>query len=239
MYLHPLMAVVPPSERAAFVAQIELRSYRRGEIVLSQDEWTDQLYCVASGLLRAVVQGSEDGGDVTTDFIRRDDFFLSPTLQENRYQAGATLVAALPASVYLVPVSALRELCTKYPEVTRGMLELVMKRAALLRRQLRQIASSSTERLVSRILHELTELAPVGGGGYDKRISQSVIASYSGLSREQVNKTMRGLEGRGLVTRDEHAVHVPAHFAASDFQGLLPIEVSLAKTAPRQAMRAF
>ncbi|MDQ0589454.1 Crp/Fnr family transcriptional regulator [Variovorax paradoxus] len=220
MYLHPLIASVPPDERAAFVQRIELRSYRRNEVVLGADEWSDRIYCVATGLLRVVVQGSEDSGDVTTDFIRQDDFFLNSALIEERYQAGATLVAALPTSLYLVPTVEFRSLCDRYPAVTMGLLDVVMKRTTVLRRQIRQISSASSERLISRILHELTVLAPGTDGGYDKRITQSVIASYSGLSRMQVNKTMRDLERRGLVRRDEHGVYVPPHFASSDFQEL-------------------
>ncbi|MDQ0568610.1 CRP/FNR family cyclic AMP-dependent transcriptional regulator [Variovorax paradoxus] len=224
MYLHPLIASVPPDERAAFVQRIELRSYRRNEVVLGADEWTDRVYCVATGLLRVVVQGSEDSGDVTTDFIRQDDIFLNSALVDERYQPGATLVAALPTSLYLVPTLELRALCDRFPAVTMGLLEVVMKRTTVLRRQIRQISSASSERLISRILHELTVLAPGTGGGYDKRITQSVIASYSGLSRMQVNKTMRDLERRGLVRRDEHGVYVPPHFASSDFQELPPGE---------------
>jgi CRP-like cAMP-binding protein len=224
MYLHPLFASVPPDERAAFVQRIELRSCRRNEVVLAADAWTDRIHCVATGLLRVVVEGSEDSNDVTTDFIRQDDFFLHSTLTEDRYQSGATLIAALPSSLYLIPTAEFRALCARHPAVTMGLLGMVMKRTAALRRQIRQISSASSERLISRILHELTELAPGVGGGYDKRITQSVIASYSGLSRMQVNKTMRDLERRGLVRRDEHGVYVPPSFASSDFQALSPLE---------------
>jgi CRP/FNR family transcriptional regulator, cyclic AMP receptor protein len=226
MYLHPLIASVPQEERAAFVQRIELRSYRRNEVVLGADDWTDRVFCVATGLLRVVVQGSEDSGDVTTDFIRQDDLFLNAAPIEERYQPGAMLIAALPTSLYLVPTLELRALCERHPAVTMGLLEVVMKRTTVLRRQIRQISSASSERLISRILHELTVLAPGTGGGYDKRITQSVIASYSGLSRMQVNKTMRDLERRGLVRRDEHGVYVPPHFASSDFQELSPGEAS-------------
>ena len=199
---------------------------------MGADDWTDRVYCVATGLLRVVVQGSEDSGDVTTDFIRQDDLFLNGAPIEARYQPGATLIAALPTSLYLVPALELRSLCERHPAVTMGLLEVVMKRTTVLRRQIRQISSASSERLISRILHELTVLAPGTGGGYDKRITQSVIASYSGLSRMQVNKTMRDLERRGLVRRDEHGVYVPPHFASSDFQELAPGEASTPPANP-------
>jgi len=224
MYLHALVADLPQAERAALVQATELRSYRRNDVVLAVDEWTDRFYCVASGLLRVVAHGrGSSSGDVTTDFIRKDDFFLGASFNEDRYQAGQTLVAALPSSVYLIPVSAMRRLCALHPEVVLTLLSLAMKRMSAMRGQLRRISSLSSEDLVGRVLHQLTQLAPATTGGYDKRITQSVIASYSGLSREVVNKTMRNMEDRGLVRRDAHGVHVPEAFAATDF-GLPPAE---------------
>lgn len=220
MYLHPLFANVPPAERAALIKCSELRSYRRSETVMAAQEWTDRIYCVTSGLLRVVEHGSDPTGDVTTDFIRRNDFFLGPTLREDRYMARQTLVAALPSSAYLVPIPAARKLCEAYPEVAMGMFEYAATRIRSLRSQLRKISALSSEDLVSRVLHQLTQLAPASTGGFDKRITQAVIASYTGLSREVVNKIMRDMESRGLVWRDEHAVHVPADFASTDIGGL-------------------
>ena len=224
MYLNTLVSGLPPEERAALVQASELRSYRRNEIILSVDEWTDRFYCVASGLLRVVAHGRSSSGDVTTEFIRRDDFFFGASLAEDRHQAAQTLIAALPSSVYLIPISTMRKLCERHPRVALALLDIAMKRVGVMRGQLRRISALSSEDLVSRVLHQLTQLAPAATGGYDKRITQSVIASYSGLSREVVNKTMRDLESRGLVRRDDHGVHVPPDFAATDFD-LPPAEL--------------
>jgi hypothetical protein len=110
-----------------------------------------------------------------------------------------------------------------------------MQRMGMLRGQLRRISSLSAEVLVSRVLYELTQLAPTGSGGYDKRITQAVIASYSGLSREVVNKTMRDMENRGLVWRDEHGIHVPPDFASTDFGDLLQIEKGVLTSATQHS----
>lgn len=202
--------------------------------MLQAHEWTQHAYCVGSGLLRVVVPGS--GSEVTTDFNRRNDFFMGPTFTDGPYQASATLIAALPSAVYFIPLPALIGLCRKYPSVTRGLLEIMLVRTATLRKQISRISSSSSERLVSRTLHELTQLAPVGAGGYDKRITQSVIASYAGLSREQVNKTMRDLELRGLVHKDEEGgVQVPPAFASSDFNMPTDIHTAPPEVTPEQA----
>ena len=113
-------------------------------------------------------------------------------------------------------------LCVRHPGVAMALLGLAMKRMSMLRGQMRRVTTLPSEDLVRRVLYQLTELAPASAGGYDKRISQSLIASYSGLSREVVNKTMRDMESRGLLRRDGDAVHVSPEFAATDFGALPP-----------------
>ena len=218
MYLHPLLSTVPPDERLELVHQIEVRTFRRNEVVMPQDDSTECLYCVGDGLLRVVVADTHGHEDVTTDFIKRDEVYLASAFEESRTRSGTSLVAALPSSVQIVPWREFHRLCGRYPEVLFGLLRLEAKRAAMLRKQLRRVSCSASEALVSRTLHELTQLAPVGTSGYDKRITQVVIASYTGLSREQVNKTMREFESQGLVEKDGAAVRVPPQFAYSDFQ---------------------
>jgi len=228
------------TDRKALIQCSEFRSYRRNDLVMEADEWTDRMYCVTGGLLRVVARGRAGNADVTTDFIRRGDLFHGPVLSDDRYQAVSALVAALPSSVYLVPVAAVRELCSKHPEMALGLVDLTLKRMGLLRRQMRRISSLPAAALVSRVLDELTQLAPVSSGGYDKRITQSVIASYSGLSREVVNKTMRELESRGVVRRDGQGIHVGSDLASTDLEKLSPatdepsIEDSRQRALPRQ-----
>lgn len=220
MYLHPLFAKVPSEDRKALVKRTEIRSYRRNDVILNLDDECGHIFCVGSGLLRVTVGGTSATADITTDFIRQDEFFLCRSFQHDTYKAEGTVLAALPASVYVMPVPFIRGLLLKHPSLTLGLLEHVMGRTMTLRKQLGRLSLSSSEKLVSKILQELTQLAPVGEGGYDKRITQTVIASYSGLSREQVNKTMRDMEQRGLVRKDGSGVHVPPRFGDSDFSGL-------------------
>lgn len=143
MYLHTLIACLPQAERAALVQATQLRSYRRDESVLAAGEWTDCIYCVASGLLHVVAHGCTSSGDVITDFIRQDDFFLGSSFNEDRYQVAQTLVAALPSSVYLVPVSEMRRLCASHPDIGQKLLAVAVNRLSAMRGQLRQASSLS------------------------------------------------------------------------------------------------
>ncbi len=217
MYLHPLMANLPLAERTKLGESTQLNSYKRNEVVLTAGDSTDQIYCVASGLLRVVTLNPRDDSEMTTELIGPNDFFFDLSIREDSYRSKQTLIAALPSSVYLVPIAEIRALCAKHPEVALGLLGLAMKRMSMLRGQFHRISMLTAEDSVLRVLQQLTRLAPAGEQGYDKRITQSVIASYSGLSREVVNKTMRDFELRGMVRRDDDGVHVTNDFAATDF----------------------
>jgi CRP/FNR family cyclic AMP-dependent transcriptional regulator len=239
MYLHPLIAHIPQVERDALKEVTELRSYKRNQLLVEAGMLSQHIYCVATGLLRVALHSQGNSDEVTTDFIRPDEFFLPPSFREDAFESPATVIAALPSVVYAIPLKSIRALCARYAVVSIGLLEMESKRIGQLRTQLRRVATSSVEKLVGRVLHELTDLAPSASGGYDKRITQSVIASYSGISREVVNKTMRDMENRGLVTKDDQGIHVPSSFATTDFGSVLPIEQNLSKAQPHQEEPMF
>ena len=164
-----------------------------------------------------VVLSNSDREDVTTDFVRAGDLFLGPTMDEAGYVSATTLIAALPSSVYQIPIAVMRDLCLKHPIVAIELLQLTLKRTAVIRGQLRRVSALDAEAIVRRVLHDLTQLAPTEIGSFDRRISQSVIASYTGLSRAMVNKTMKGMEDRGFVKKGDEGVHVDPGFASTDF----------------------
>jgi CRP-like cAMP-binding protein len=199
MYLHSLFKHLPTTEREYLVSRSELKTYRRNERVCATDERIKKVCLVASGLLRVVVDE-----DVTTDFVREGDLYLHLEATEPTY----VLVAALPTSVYFVPADDIWTICREYPQVALELLRLTIERVANLRKHLQQISSNTSEARIACAMHELTLLAPGRNGGYDKRISQGVIASYTALSREVVNRAMRDLQVRGLLRKDRNAVHL-------------------------------
>jgi len=205
------------AERTKLCETTRLRSYKRSEVVLAAGDSTDQIYCVASGLLRVAALNERHVSEMTTELIGPNDLFFDLSIREDSYRSKQTLIAALPSSVYLVPIAEIRALCARHPEIALGLLGLAMKRMSTLRCQFHRISVRTAEDSVLRVLQQLTRLAPAGEQGYDKRITQSLIASYSGLSREVVNKTMRDFELRGVVRRDDDGVHVVNDLGATDF----------------------
>lgn len=240
MYIHPLLSSVPPRAREALVRLIELRNFRRNEVVLNVGDDIDALYCVGSGLLRVVVPGPNDA-TVTTNFLSPDDLHLGAPLDGPKQPSDLSLIAALPSSVYVMPLWTLRRLCESYPSVPLVLMQMQCRQMLALRKQIRRRTTMSAEHLVGRVLQELTQLAPEGDHAFDRRISQGVIASYAGLSRPMVNKVLKELEERGVVQRDGDAVHVRDDLAFNtDFHApLSPDELAPPSRAPDHPDKDF
>jgi len=64
--------------------------------VVTAGESIEQIVCLDSGLLWVITPGHDEGADVTTQFVRRDDFFFERSIRQDRYEPRQTLVAALP-----------------------------------------------------------------------------------------------------------------------------------------------
>ena len=231
MYIHPLLASLPEAVRRFVSDASPLRSYKKGEVALAMNEGSMHAYCVASGLLRIVSAGSTDV-DLTTGFLKPDEIYLGSSLvSEEAEPSDVRLVAALPTSAYLVPKKYLRKLCEQYPVVGLRLIDVTLEKNRMLRRQIRRVATLSAEQIVTRALYDLTQPGPEGSRAFDKRIPQSVIASYAGLSRPVVNRVFKEMEGRGLLQRGEDGIVLSREIGASTDFGLLD-EASLAD-APR------
>jgi len=222
MYVHPLISSLPESVRQAVGSAAVLRSFRKSEIVLDVGQNCGSIYCVGSGLLRVVSTGSGDT-DLTTHFLKPDEIHLGPDLTRKEYPSEVRLVAALPSSVYLVPRQYLRALCEAYPTVALTLLDITLGRIQTMGRQMRRVATLSAEQIVGRALFDLTQQRPDGTRVLDKRIPQSVIASYAGLSRPVVNKVVKEMEGKGLLQRADDVFMLSERLGKStDFDSLPP-----------------
>ena len=222
MYIHPLFASVPETARKAVGDASALSSFRRNEVILESGQKTDTVYCVASGLVRVVSTGSSEESELTTNFLRPDDIHVGANITDSdSCVSEVRLVAALPSSLYLLPRRYLRTLCEHYPKVTLRLLEFKLRQIDDMRRQMRRVATLSAEQIITRALYDLARECKDGTRVLDKRIPQSVFASYAGLARQDVNKVFKDMEGRGLLERvDQTYVLSRAVGASTDFGDL-------------------
>lgn len=216
MFLHPLLADLPVDEKSALVQACKPVFKKKNETVVHAGQVVDFMLVVATGVLRVETIGS-DGKLSTTGFLGPNDVYLE-SLDGPAQPAKSAVIAALNSSVHLVPLAALRDVVERHPkQFTFKLIQVLLDDIQKLRKQLRRITAASPEAVVGRTLYELTSVAGAGPNTLDKRITQSTIAAYAGLSRERVNRTMRELEAKGLIKRGNEGIVVDNSFSSTDF----------------------
>jgi CRP-like cAMP-binding protein len=122
----------------------------------------------------------------------------------------------LNSTVQAIPLVTLIGVSRKHPALIVNSIELVHRRAQDLRRQVRRINTQESEVVIGRALYELADEAPDGRRVLSKRVTQAELASYVGMSREQVNKKMRELEAKGLIRRTDDGYELDPAFSQTN-----------------------
>jgi CRP/FNR family transcriptional regulator, cyclic AMP receptor protein len=210
MLFHPVFRILDDSSRAALERRTRLLTLKKGETLVAAQQTCRDCYVVVSGKLR--IDSGEDETKATTGFLNVLDIYVEE-LREPYFVAQNSLVAVLHTTVQAIPLDALRHSLETNPQLLLQSVDLVNSRVQSLRKQLRRLNTQEAEVVIGRALYELSDEGPGGSRIVNKRITQAALASYVGMSREQVNKKMRELEAKGLIRRVEDGFELDASFA--------------------------
>jgi CRP-like cAMP-binding protein len=189
------------------------REYGKGEMIFSQGDEGDSLYCVVSGRVRIDAIGLE-GQEVFLNEMRPGDCFGELELLDGFPRtAGAraterSALLAIHRSFFLRLLNEERQLSAHclalFCERMRWTISLYEDAAFL----------TSAARLAKRLLHLTTGPGGQADETLELEISQADLARFLGTSRKSVNRHLRDWKGRGwiavararLCIRDPHAL---------------------------------
>lgn len=189
---------------------MQLRLFARREVVIAKGATSDSLAFLLEGALQ-VVDFGEDGSEIGLHNIRPGDYFGELALIDNQPRS-ATVVAAVPSTVGLLPRKAARQLFFGYPLIA----ERVMVRLAGVVRQLsHQRTLLSISNAQQRVYLQLLALARQSGAGADSTATvikdlptQQQLAFNINTSRETVSRAIHALQKRGILKKDGRAIVV-------------------------------
>lgn len=213
---HPFFQALAPEGRLKFYAACTLRTIKRGDMLVAYGAESRHNYFIEEGLLCVDMPGNE--GMAPTGFLSTSDM-AGESLSGDFWVSQADYIAVLPTSVVCCPLEACRWLIRTDPTAGLKLLEKCLMRITLMRKELRRTNHESAEVTVGRTLYQLSK-DEAGRRMLDRRITQGTVAAYVGLSREQVNKTMRQLEAQGKLTRHPDGYEVTQAFAQTTISPL-------------------
>jgi CRP/FNR family cyclic AMP-dependent transcriptional regulator len=174
------------------------RTYRKHHRIFSQGDKGNALYCIVSGRVRIGAVGA-GGREVFLNIMEPDDSFGEIAVIDGLPRtAGAQATEA--TEVIMIGRPDLLKLLRSEPDLALHMLRLFCERMRWASDIVEESAFLSPE---ARLAKRLVNLAMLHGkkveNGIEFKISQSELAKFLGMSRQNVNEKLQAWKGRGWV----------------------------------------
>lgn len=177
-------------------------SFSRHQIIRREGEKPAEVFLLLQGWVASCII-LPDGGRQILKFHLPGDVLGSPSMS-CEYTV-ETLTAVTNAVVVKVPLERLGRIFTDHPRIATFFLLSVQRERVALMDQLASMGRTSSEsRLAALILDIYERLLPLGmvmDNSYEFPLTQELIGDFVGLTAVHVNRVMRVLTDRGLISR--------------------------------------
>ena len=209
-----------PAAVAALERLTEIREYREGGVVVSQDEAGDALFVLVSGRVKVVLYGESGREIILSMFKTPGDFFGEMSLLDNQPRS-ATVIAAERSRLLVLSRRDFQAHIAAHPRTALRVLTELSRR---LRQADSVIGDLALLDVYGRLAGKLRELAAADGERCEEgvilrqRPTQAEIAAMIGTSRETVSRALSDLARRGLVVTSGRKLLLRGDFLAGDLE---------------------
>ena len=214
--LSPMLAKLqlwlPLSEedQAAILAMpFALRSLRPQEFLVREDDRPTHCCLLLSGFaIRHKVVGN-GGRQIFSVHMKGDVVDLHNSLLR---RADHNIQALTAVELAMVPVTAIRELATSYPQVAQAMWYETLVDAAIFREWTLNVGRRDARGRTAHLLCEFAIRLSVAGlsdrSHFELPMTQEQLADALALTGIHVNRTLRTLEEEGCIQRSKRSVRI-------------------------------
>jgi CRP-like cAMP-binding protein len=210
----PIFADLEEKDLQKIVKLGTRQKYKKGNIVLLEQESGAALFVIVSGKVK-VVRMDEDGREVILSMFRPGEFFGEMSLLDGQTRS-ASVVATVKSELFMIHRRDFLELLHEFPQVAISLLaELAMR----LRKADMQIKSLSLKDAAGRVANVLLILADDVGVFRKGKVEiddlplQQDMANMAGTSRETVSRMIHffvgceeiQIKGNKLIINDYEA----------------------------------
>jgi CRP-like cAMP-binding protein len=189
---------IPDEEVHELLKLARRRSFRRGEVVVHQNDPADTLHLISKG--RFVVRVLTPIGEpATLAVVGPGDTFGEMALIGENARRSATVEALEEAETLSVHQLDFARIRDEHPSVNDQVIRFLVGEIRVMNERLLEAYYVSAERRVLRRVVELSRLYARGDGPAEIPLTQETIAGMAGTSRATVNAVLREAQTRGLV----------------------------------------
>ncbi|CAH2031367.1 Crp/Fnr family transcriptional regulator [Trichlorobacter ammonificans] len=196
----PLFSCLLANERKGLCQIILERKYRKGSVILMEDDARNYMYVIFSGKIK-VVRTHPDGREQILVIRKKGDFFGEMTLLDGKSQP-ATIVAMEDATVGLISKTDFEQYFMKNVNVLKEIITLLCERLRESWMMLRVLSLSDAETRLRAVLAYLSSTYGVKdqrGLIIPFKMTHKDIADYTALTRETVSRLLSRLSQAGEI----------------------------------------
>jgi len=206
----PLFRALPPEESQRIAALLRKQTLKKGDILFRKGDEGTALFLIVYGTLK-IVRQSRTGDEVILAMLAGGDFCGEMSLLDG-FPRSADAVAAEETQLYALNRKEFLAYVMNNETAVRAILSAL---SARLRKADDFLEDVFFLKVSARLVKKLIELAGIAGrqGEHGEppkfSVTQKDLAGMIGASRESVNKALRALRERGLVTMSGNSIQIP------------------------------
>lgn len=179
------------------------REYDKGQIILLEESQGETFFVITSGAVK-VTRLSDDGREVILAILGESDFFGEMSLLDGQGRS-ANIIATEPAKMLTLSRNDFLDCLESYPKIAIALLEELATRLRKSDQQIESLSlSDSQHRIGITIIRLAEELGTIKKGHVtiQNLPYQQDIANMAGTSRETVSRTLKLLEDKSMVKKE-------------------------------------
>lgn len=199
----PIFTELTDSDLTKIASKMVPRVYEKGQMILLEESMGETFFIITQGAVK-VTRLSADGREVILAILGESDFFGEMSLLDGEGRS-ANIVANEDAKVLTLSRNDFLDCLESYPKIAIALLEELATRLRKSDQQIESLSLSDSEHRIGITLIRLAaELGTIKQGDVTvKNLPyQQDIANMAGTSRETVSRTLKLLEDKKLVRRE-------------------------------------
>ncbi|MEC7759682.1 MAG: Crp/Fnr family transcriptional regulator [Candidatus Neomarinimicrobiota bacterium] len=199
----PIFTDLTDSDLTKIASKMVPRVYEKGQMILLEESMGETFFIITQGAVK-VTRLSADGREVILAILGESDFFGEMSLLDGEGRS-ANIVANEGAKVLTLSRNDFLDCLESYPKIAIALLEELATRLRKSDQQIESLSLSDSEHRIGIALIRLAgELGTIKQGHVTvKNLPyQQDIANMAGTSRETVSRTLKLLEDKKLVRRE-------------------------------------
>jgi len=173
---------------------------KRGEIIAMEGDPAENLYVVASGVVK-IFKTSAEGKEQILYLAHAGESFNDVSVIDGMPNP-ASAQAMSPVDLYGISKADMLSLLDKYPRAQKNATDLLadkIRKLALL------VEDLSFKHVIGRVAGILLKYAG-DGAGPKPRLTQQDMAAMAGTAREVVGRSLKMLESDGTIKMNRHRI---------------------------------